>query len=116
MVKIMENPIKIDDLEFGGTIIFGNIHICFDSALSVWPLRQVTDDEGAQHKAFNYAWERMRLRGFSESETSHPAWNSFKKAVAHSSLTVGMMKLALCCSTPEFSLTTCLLFFGPGGY
>ena len=25
MVKIMENPIKMDD--FGGTIIFGNIHI-----------------------------------------------------------------------------------------
>ena len=28
MVKIMENPIQMDDLE--GTKIFGNIHICFD--------------------------------------------------------------------------------------
>ena len=28
MVKIMENPIKIHD--FGGTIIFGNTHICVE--------------------------------------------------------------------------------------
>ena len=58
---------------------------------------KVADDEGAQQKAFNYAWERMRLRGTSESETSHPAWNSFKKAISKSNLTVAMMKLTLCC-------------------
>ena len=27
MVKVMENPIKMDDLGGGGTPIFGNIHI-----------------------------------------------------------------------------------------
>lgn len=48
-------------------------------------LKTVADDEGSQTKAFNYIFDRRGLacRGFSESETSHPAWNAFKKAYAH---------------------------------
>ena len=59
---------------------------------------QVTDDEGVQGKAFNYAWERLKLRGISESETSHPCWNSFRKAVARAGLTITVMKITLICN------------------
>ncbi|CAE7628136.1 rplM [Symbiodinium sp. CCMP2592] len=61
-------------------------------------LKLVGDDEGVQHKAFNYAWERLHLRGFSESEASHPAWNAFKKAMTASNLTMPIMKLSLICN------------------
>ena len=50
-----------------------------------------------QHKAFNYAWEKLHLRGYSESETSHPAWNAFRKAISAASLVIPMMKLSLIC-------------------
>ena len=69
-------------------------------------LKFVGDDEATQHKAFNYMWDSkvgLSLMGFSDSETSHPAWNAFRKAASHSGLTVHIMKLTLCCSlTLEF--------------
>ncbi|CAE7386096.1 rplM [Symbiodinium microadriaticum] len=60
-------------------------------------LKLVADDEGVQHKAFNYGWEKLHIRGYSESETSHPAWNAFRKAISATSLVIPMMKLSLIC-------------------
>ena len=53
---------------------------------------------GAQHKAWNYALDKLALCGFCESEVSHPMWNAFKKAVSHSKLSIPMMKLTICCA------------------
>ena len=40
MVKIMENPIKMDDLGiFGGTIIFGNTHIDMQDTIDTRDVR-----------------------------------------------------------------------------
>ena len=62
-------------------------------------LKFVADDEATQHKAFNYMFDNkvgLSLRGFGDSETSHPAWNSFKKAIGRAGFTIDMMKLTLC--------------------
>jgi len=68
-------------------------------------LKFVADDEGSQHRAFNFMWDShvgLGLRGCSESETSHPAWNSFRKALSDSNLTIAVMKLTLACDMPAF--------------
>ena len=62
-------------------------------------LKFVADDEATQHKAFNFMFDNkvgLSLRGFGDSETSHPAWNSFKKAINKAGFTITMMKLTLC--------------------
>ena len=68
-------------------------------------LKFVADDESSQHRAFNFMWDSsvgLALRGCSESETSHPAWNSFKKAIGDCNMTIPMMKLSLACALPKF--------------
>ena len=67
-------------------------------------LKFVGDDETTQQKAFLFMFDLfsgLGLRGFPESETSHPSWNAFRKAVSHSGLTIAVMKLTLCCALPE---------------
>eukprot|EP00439_Symbiodinium_sp_Y106_P040768 s155_g5.t1 len=59
-------------------------------------LKMIGDDEGVQHKAFNFAFERLSIRGMAESECSHPAWNSFKKSLTAAGLTMDIMKLSIC--------------------
>ncbi|CAJ1334514.1 unnamed protein product [Effrenium voratum] len=59
-------------------------------------LKFVGDDEGVQQKAMSYAWERLHLRGVSESEASHPMWNCWKKSLSQSNLSIDIMKLTLC--------------------
>ena len=63
-------------------------------------ISKVTDDEGVQQKAFQYGWQVMHMRGVSESETSHPCWNAFKKAISHAHMTMDVMKLTLICTSP----------------
>ena len=64
-------------------------------------------------KAFAYAWEKLHLRGTSDSEVAHPMWNSFKKSVTHSNLTGALMKLTMVCSSIELeNADLCFLALG----
>ena len=65
-------------------------------------MRFVADDEATQHKVFNYMFNNavgLALRGYSDSETCHPMWNSFRKAVTRAGLTIAMLKVTLCCNS-----------------
>ena len=70
-------------------------------------LKFTADDESTQHKVFNFMFDSMNglaLRGYSDSETSHPCWNAFKKAVTRAGLAVRMMQLTLCCDLLEVAV------------
>ena len=71
-------------------------------------LKFIADDESTQHKAFNYMFDNrvgLGLRGFSDSETSHPAWNCFRKSVTKAGMTIDLMKLTLCCYSIQVSVS-----------
>ena len=75
-------------------------------------LKFIADDEATQHKAMNFMFDcrvGLQLRGYNDSETSHPAWNAFRKAVAHSGFTISMMKLTLCCTLVLAQFVVCFL-------
>lgn len=68
-------------------------------------LAQVADEEGSQHKGMYYAMQKLHIFGVAEPESSHPKWNSFRKAMEHSGMTISAMKLTLCCYQTASSIS-----------
>ena len=95
---LMENLLKKNSCYYCYFSFFLSTTFSHFSRIPKNNANKVTDDEGVQGKAFNFAWEKMKLRGLSESETSHPCWNAFRKAVTHSGFTILLMKLTIVCN------------------
>ena len=53
------------------------------------------DEETVQTKAWHYAFEILRVRGFVEGELAHPCWNCFKRAVKDASMDTSVLKLTV---------------------
>ncbi|CAK9083827.1 Uncharacterized protein SCF082_LOCUS39773 [Durusdinium trenchii] len=68
-------------------------------------LKLVADEEGSQHKGMYYAMQKLHIFGVAEPESSHPKWNSFRKAMEHSGMTISAMKLTLCCYQTASSIS-----------
>ena len=58
----------------------------------VW---QVEDEETVQTKAWNYLFEKAKVRGLVEGELAHPLWNAYKRAIKDADLDTSVLKLTI---------------------